>query len=73
MRFQSLPLEVFRSLPFPGIDIAANMFQFVAQANDDYCRGRDVDLARSLNPSLRGYDAWVARTRASRPAAVEAG
>ena len=28
-------------LPFPGIDLAANMFQFVAEANDDYCRARE--------------------------------
>ena len=67
MRYQSLPLEVFRSLPFPGIDVAANMFQYVAEVNDDYCRLRDVRLARRLNPSLLGFDAWVSRTRASRP------
>ena len=64
VRYQPLPLEVFRSLPFPGIDVAANMIQYVAEANDDYCRPRDVRLARRLNPSLLGFDAWVARTRA---------
>ena len=56
--------EVFRSLPFPGADVAANMFQYVAEVNDDYCRLRDVRLAGRLNPSLLGFDAWVARTRA---------
>ncbi len=64
VRYQSLPLEVFRSLPFPGVDVAANMFQYVAEVNDDYCRLRDVRLARRLNPSLLGFDAWVSRTRA---------
>ena len=64
VRYQSLPLEVFRSLPFPGIEVAANMFQYVAEANEDYCRLRDVRLARLLNPSLLGFDAWVSRTRA---------
>ena len=62
VRYQSLPLEVFRSLPFPGIEVAANMFQYVAEVNDDYCRLRDVRLARRLNPSLLGFDAWVSRT-----------
>ena len=64
VRYQSLPLEVFRSLPVPGIEVAANMFQYVAECNDDYCRLRDVRLARRLNPSLLGFDAWVSRTRA---------
>ena len=64
VRYQSLPLEVFRSLPVPGIEVAANMFQYVAEVNEDYCRLRDVRLARQLNPSLLGFDAWVSRTRA---------
>ncbi len=64
VRYQPLPLEVFRSLPFPGMDVAANMFQYVAEANDEYRRRRDVSLARLLNPSLLGFDAWVSRTRA---------
>ena len=64
VRYQSLPLEVFRSLPVPGIEVAANMFQYVAEVNDDYCRLRDVRLARRLNPSLLGFDAWVSCTRA---------
>jgi len=64
VRYQPLPLEVFRSQPFPGADVAANMFQYVAEANDDYCRPMDVPLARLLNPSLLGFDAWVSRTRA---------
>ena len=63
VRYQSLPLEIFRSLPFPGIEVAANMIQYVAEANTEYCRPRDVRLARLLNPSLLGFDAWVARTR----------
>ena len=63
VRYQSLPLEVFRSLPVPGIEVAANMFQYVAECNDDYCRLRDVRLARRLNPALFGFDAWVSRTR----------
>ena len=64
VRYQPLPPAVFRSLPFPGVDVAANMFQYVAEANDDYRRLRDVRLARRLNPSLLGFDAWVSRTRA---------
>lgn len=63
VRYQSMPLEVFRSLPFPGVDVAANMFQYVVEASDDFCRLRDVGIARRLNPSLLAFDAWVSRTR----------
>jgi len=64
VRYQSMPLEAFRSLPFPGIDVAANMFQYVVEVNNDYCRMRDVRLSRRINPSLLGFAAWAARTRA---------
>jgi uncharacterized protein YbjT (DUF2867 family) len=64
VRYQHVPVEIFRSLPVPGIDIGANMFQFVTEANADYCGRRDVALARSLNPSLASFDEWIATTRA---------
>jgi uncharacterized protein YbjT (DUF2867 family) len=64
VRYQPLPLDVFRSLPVPGIEVAANMFQYVAEANDDHRRRRDVRLARRLNPSLLDFDEWAAHTRA---------
>ena len=57
-----MPAEVFRGLPFPGADLAANMFQFVAEDNGYYGTRRDVAVARSLNPSLVGFTEWVAAT-----------
>ena len=69
VRYQHIPAEVFRALPFPGADLAANMFQFVAEDNG-YGSRRDVALARSLNPSLVGFADWVARTGGRVPAQV---
>lgn len=60
--YQHVPAEIFRELPFPGADLAANMFQFVAEDNG-YAGRRDVTLARSLNPSLIGFTEWVASAR----------
>jgi uncharacterized protein YbjT (DUF2867 family) len=71
VRYQPMPLEAFRSLPFPGIDIAANMFQFMAEV-PDHAALRDPAVARSLNPSLSGFDAWVQRTRSTLAATVHA-
>ena len=69
VRYQPIPAEVFRALPFPGADLAANMFQFVAEDNG-YGSRRDVALARSLNPALLGFTEWVAATRTRVPAPV---
>jgi uncharacterized protein YbjT (DUF2867 family) len=62
VRYQHVPAEVFRGLPFPGADLAANMFQFVAEDNG-YGSRRDVAFTRSLNPALVGFSEWVAATR----------
>ena len=67
VRYQPLPVEVFRALPFPGAELAAGMFQFVAEV-PEYSARREVALARTLNPSLADFDAWVASTRARIPA-----
>ena len=66
VRYQHVPAEVFRKLPFPGADLAANMFQFVAEDNG-YGERRDVALTRALNPSLAGFTEWVTATRARMP------
>jgi uncharacterized protein YbjT (DUF2867 family) len=67
VRYQHVPVGIFRSLPIPGIDIGANMFQFVTEANADYCSRRDVALARSLNVSIASFDDWIEATRAQLP------
>lgn len=69
VRYQPIPLEVFRAFPVPGADLAANMFQFVAEDNG-YGSRRDVALARSLNPALLDFTGWVAVTRTRLPAPV---
>jgi len=62
VRYQHIPAEVFRELPFAGADLAANMFQFVAEDNG-YGARRDTTLARTLNPALTSFTEWVAATR----------
>ena len=69
VRYQHVPSEVFRELPFPGADLAANMFKFVADDNG-YGSRRDVALARTLNPSLTSFYDWVAATRGHVPVQV---
>ena len=55
-----VPPEVYRTFGFPGADDLANMFQFNRDFSDDFCKLRDLELSRSLNPGLQTFDAWLA-------------
>ncbi len=59
VRHNDVPPDVFRSFPFPGADLAANTWQFVAETNEEYCARRDVGFSRSLNPRLQTFAQWV--------------
>jgi uncharacterized protein YbjT (DUF2867 family) len=53
--------EVYRGLGFPGAEDLGNMFQFKRDFNDDFCRVRDIGLARALHPGLQSFDIWLER------------
>ena len=69
VRYQHVPTEIFRELPIPGADLAANMFQFIAEDNG-YAARRDVAITTALNPSLSGFTEWVTATRGRLPVQV---
>ena len=54
-----VPPEVYRTFGFPGADDLGNMFQFNRDFSDEFCGLRDLELSRSLNPSLQTFDAWL--------------
>ena len=57
--FQDVPFDVYRGLGFPGAQDLGNMFQFHAILGDEFLRKRDPGIARSLNPGLLTFDAWL--------------
>lgn len=65
--YNSVPPEVYRSLGFPGAEDLGNMFQFKRDFNDAFCGARNVDFARTLNPSLQTFDTWLARNKTRIP------
>jgi uncharacterized protein YbjT (DUF2867 family) len=67
VQYVPIPLEIFRSLPVPGIELGANMFQFIADANKDYCAHRDPAVARSLYPGLQTFGEWLAENSSRIP------
>lgn len=60
VNFVDVPFDVYRGLGFPGAEDLGNMFQFHAILGDEFLRSRDPQLARSLNPALLDFEAWLA-------------
>lgn len=67
VRYNAVPPEVYRSFGFPGADDLGNMFQFKHDFNDYFVGARNLEVARSLNPALQTYDAWLARNASRIP------
>jgi uncharacterized protein YbjT (DUF2867 family) len=65
--YNDVPPEVYRGLGFPGADDLGNMFQFKRDFEEYYCGARNLDFARSLNPSLQTFDEWLAQNKSRIP------
>ena len=39
------------------------MFQFKRDFEQSFCGARNLDVARSLNPELQTFDAWLAANK----------
>jgi uncharacterized protein YbjT (DUF2867 family) len=67
VRYNDVPPEVYRSFGFPGADDLGNMFQFKRDFNEYFCGVRNLDEARTLNPSLQSFHEWLARNKNNIP------
>jgi hypothetical protein len=63
VRYNDVPPEVYRGLGFPGAEDLGNMFQFKRDFERYFCGARNVEFARSLNPSLKTFEQWLAENR----------
>ena len=61
VRYNDLPPDQYRALPFDGADEMGNMFQYKRDFSDDYAGQRDPARARELDPELLTFRAWLAR------------
>ena len=61
--YNAVPPAAFRSFGFPGAEDLGNMFQFNAEFSDYFTGARDLSVARSLNPALLTFDAWLAANK----------
>lgn len=65
--YNDVPPEVYRSFDFPGADDLGNMYQYKRDFEQDFCGARNPEFARSLNPELQTFDAWLAQNKARIP------
>jgi len=63
VRYNDVPADVYRGLGFPGAADLGNMFQFKRDFQEDYLGARNLDVSRSLNPSLETFDQWLAENK----------
>ena len=61
--YNSVTPEVYRSFDFPGADDMGNMFQFKRDFEKDYTKSRDIELSRSLNPSLLRFNDFLLQNK----------
>jgi uncharacterized protein YbjT (DUF2867 family) len=59
--------EVYRGFGFPGAEDMGNMYQFKAEFEEDYCKSRSIELARTLNPSLQTFEIWLKENKSKIP------
>jgi uncharacterized protein YbjT (DUF2867 family) len=67
VRYNDVPADVYRSFGFPGAEDMGNMFQFKRDFEQVYCAARNLDVARSLNPSLQTFEKWLAQNKSRIP------
>lgn len=63
VRYNSVTPEQYRSFGFQGADDLGNMFQVKRDFNEAFCSPRDPAIARSLNPSLQSFEAWLSQNK----------
>ncbi len=60
VHFVDVPFDAYRGLGFPGAEDLGNMFQFHQILGEEFQRNRDPLVARTFNPALADFDAWLA-------------
>jgi uncharacterized protein YbjT (DUF2867 family) len=63
IRYNAVEPDLYRSFGFPGADEMGNMFQFKRDFEKQFCGARDLNTARSLNPELLTFHAWLEQNK----------
>ena len=69
--YHAAEADEYRGYGFPGADEMGNMFQYYRDFDKEFFAQRDINTARSLNPSLQNFDQFVAQNKDKIKAATE--
>ncbi len=61
--FKDIPADSYRKLDFPGAEDLGNMFQFKKEFEDYFCKARDVNFTKELNPQLMTFSTWLTKNK----------
>jgi len=63
VKYNEVTPDAYRAFGFQGAQDLGNMFQFYCDFETDFVGARNLDVARSLNPSLQTFDQWLAKNK----------
>ena len=63
VHYNDISPDDFRALGFPGAEDLGNMFQFKRDFDSVFCGARDLEVTRSVNPSLQTFETWLSRNK----------
>ena len=67
VKYHAVEPDAYRGFGFPGADEMGNMFQVYRDFEQEVLGARNIDIARSLDPSLQTFDDWLAINKSRIP------
>jgi uncharacterized protein YbjT (DUF2867 family) len=61
VNYFAVDFNTYRGFGFPGADDLGNMFQYYVEFEKEFVAARSLDVARSLNPELLDFKAWLGK------------
>ncbi len=65
--YNEITPDMYRGFGFPGAEDMGNMYQFYRDFEDHFKSTRSVEFARSINPDLQNFAAWLAKNKSRIP------
>ena len=69
VKYHAVEADAYRGFGFPGADEMGNMFQVYRDFEKEVLGARNIDVTRSLNPSVQTFDEWLAANKSKIPLA----
>ena len=61
--YNEITPDAFRSFGYPGAEDMGNMLQYKRDNEEEYCKLRNLDFSRSLNPELMTFENWAIKNK----------